>query len=266
MDFSTIATFAACICYLTATFAVTLRLFHPKGPHLISVLTLGCIAIILHTITTGQFLLVDSTINFALPNVISLVSLVICLSITAIALKYKVNLLLPVSYGFAGIWQIATLLIPHNVQIPLVADKIAVVSHIAMALIAYCVLVIAMLYAFQVAYINMKLKDKNLTAVTHLPPLMQVESQLFNILAIGTMCLFFSQIVGFFFLENFLSKSNAHKTVLSLMALVVYATILWGHYRKGWRGYRVLVLTITASTLLTLAYFGSRFVKEVLLS
>ena len=266
MDFSTLATFAACICYLLATFAVILRLFHPKGPHLVSVLSLGCVAIVLHTVTTGQFLLSDSAINFALPNVISLVSLVICLSVTAMALKYKVNLLLPVSYGFAGIWQIVTLFIPHNAKMPLVADKLAVVSHVSMALIAYSILIIAMLYAFQVAYINMKLKDKNLTAVSHLPPLMQVESQLFNILAIGTMCLFFSQVVGFFFLENFLSKSNAHKTVLSLMALAVYITILWGHYRQGWRGHRVLVLTITASTLLTLAYFGSRFVKEVLLS
>lgn len=266
LDFSTLATFAAFLCYFIATFAVVIRLFHPKGPHLLTVLSLGCIAIVLHTITTGQFLLNSSTLNFALPNVISLVSLVITLSVTAMALKYKVNLLLPVTYGFAGIWQLMSLFIPNHSDMPLIAEKFAIVSHVTIALIAYCILIIAMLYAFQVAYINMKLKDKNLIAVSHLPPLMQVEGQLFSILAVGTICLSLSQVIGFIFLENFIDKTNAHKTILSLLALSLYITILWGHFKQGWRGHRVLVLTVSASILLTLAYFGSRFVKEVLLS
>ncbi|MFQ3268136.1 MAG: ABC-type uncharacterized transport system permease subunit, partial [Colwellia sp.] len=33
----------------------------------------------------------------------------------------------------------------------------------------------------------------------------------------------------------------------------------------GWRGQKVLVLMVSASGLLTLAYFGSRFVKEFIL-
>ncbi|GLX79285.1 cytochrome c assembly protein [Thalassotalea insulae] len=266
MDFSNIGAVIAFVSYLIATLAIVFRLFHPKGPNIVLVLTFGCIAIIFHTLTTGQYLLTNNSIDFALPNVISLVSLVITLTVTAIALRFKVNLLLPVAYGFAGIWQLLSLFIPHEQHTPLVIEQLAVFSHVVIALIAYCILTIATLYAFQVAYINMKLKDKNLTAVSHLPPLMQVESQLFNILAIGTFCLFLSQLIGVLFLDNFLTKENAHKTVLSLLALLTYFTILWGHYKKGWRGHRTLVLTISASILLTLAYFGSRFVKEFLLS
>ncbi len=266
MDFSLIGSLIAVISYLIATLAIVFRLFHPKGPNIVIVLAFGCLAIIFHTLTTGQYLLADNNIDFALPNVISLVSLVITLTVTAIALRYKVNLLLPVSYGFAGIWQLVSMFIPHHQHSPLVIEQLAVFSHVVIALIAYCILIIATLYAFQVAYINMKLKDKNLTAVSHLPPLMQVEGQLFYILAIGTLCLFLSQLIGILFLDNFLAKENAHKTVLSLLALFTYIAILWGHYNKGWRGHRTLVLTISASTLLTLAYFGSRFVKEFLLS
>ncbi len=265
MDLLVISSSIAFITYMLATVAILSRLFHPKGPNLTLVLSLACVAIISHTLNNTHFLLNQSNINFSLPNVISLVSLVITLAVSAVALRFKVNLLLPVVYGFAGIWQLLMIFIPPVEQIPLVAEKIILVSHITLALIAYCVLIIATLYAFQVAYINLKLKSKNLTAVSHLPPLMQVESQLFMLLAIGTFCLFVSELGGFLFLEGFLEKENIHKTILSLIALLIYTATLWGHYKQGWRGHKVLVLTITASSLLTLSYFGSRFVKEFLL-
>ena len=111
----------------------------------------------------------------------------------------------------------------------------------------------------------MKLKSKNLQAVSQLPPLMQVERQLFTILLFGSICLLISQVVGFIFLDGMISKENAHKTILSLIACAIYFTTLWGHFKQGWRGQRVLLLTVVASFILTLAYFGSRFVKEFLL-
>lgn len=256
---------AAFICYIVATLSVVFRLFHPKGPHTISVLTMGCVAIVIHTLNTAGYLFTLETINFSLPNVISLVSLIITLIVTALALRFKVNLLIPVIYGFAGLWQLIMVFLPQGSGTPMISGGLSVVSHITLALIAYCVLVISTLFAFQVAYINMKLKSKNLTAVSHLPPLMQVESQLFTILFIGTACLLLSQVTGFIFLENFIAKENLHKTILSLASLLCYITILWGHYKKGWRGHRVLLLTVVSTSLLTLAYFGSRFVKEFLL-
>jgi len=256
----------AFIAYMLATMAIVSRLFHPNGPNLNRALLIAVIAIIFHAISDFQLLFDQDGINFSLPNVISLVSLIITITISIVALRAKVNLLLPVVYGFAGIWQLVMIFIPNSESIPLVAEKIILVSHISLALIAYCILIIATLYAFQVSYINLKLKNKNLTAVVHLPPLMQVEKQLFSILMIGSVCLFTSVLIGFIFLEGFFAKENLHKTVLSLIALFFYLIILLGHYLQGWRGHKVLVLTITASALLTLSYFGSRFVQEFLLS
>ena len=266
MELTTLSSVLAVIGYTLATLAVVLRLFHPKGPNLILILSLACAAIVGHSMQVSGFLLNSQAVNFNLPNVVSLVSLLITMLITLTALKYKVNLLLPVSYGFAAVWQLVVLVIPPIDTISLSADTLALVSHITLALIAYCVLVIATLYAFQVTYINLKLKSKNLAAVNHLPPLMQVENQLFIILALGTVCLLASQVTGLLFLDNFFAKAQLHKTVLSLSALVVYGAILWGHYSQGWRGHRVLVLTLIGTGLLTLSYFGSRFVKEFLLS
>lgn len=265
MNFSDICSLTAFLAYAVATFAMLLRLFHPKGPNLIFVLFFGCVAMVLHTLSNAQFLAAQADINFALPNVISLVSLIICLSVSAFALRFKVNLLLPVIYGFAGIWQLLMVFIPGVEQAQFVSHEFGVISHVTLALLSYCILIIATLYAFQVAYINFKLKTKNLTAVSHLPPLMQVEGQLFIILSIGTSFLLLSQVIGFLFLDGMISNENLHKTVLSILAFIVYSTILWGHYKQGWRGHRVLILTIVGSTLLTLAYFGSRFVKEFIL-
>ncbi|KGJ95637.1 cytochrome C assembly family protein [Colwellia psychrerythraea] len=265
MNFLVIGSSLAFLLYILATLAIVTRLFHPKGPNITLVLSLAAAAIIVHSFNDGLLFFSQDTINFNLPNVISLVSLIITITVTLVSLRFKVNLLLPVIYGFTGLWQLVILFIPPIDSIPLVVEKVILLSHITFALVAYCVLIIATLYAFQVTYINLKLKSKNLTAVAHLPPLMQVEKQLFSILTVGTAILFISQIIGFVFLDGFLAKENAHKTILSLLSFAIYGLILWGHFEKGWRGHRVLVLMVSASALLTLAYFGSRFVKEFIL-
>lgn len=261
MNFLVIGSSLAFLLYILATLAIVTRLFHAKGPNNKLVLSLASAALLTHFV----LLLSQNTINFNLPNVVSIVSLTIAAGITIVALKFKVNLYLPVIYGFTGCWLIITLFLPPIDTIPLVNEKLILLSHISLALVAYSILVIATLFAFQVNYINEKLKSKNLTAVAELPPLMQAEKQLFNILTLGTVILFISELIAFIFLDGFLAKENAHKTVLSLISLVIYSLILWGHFQKGWRGHRVLVLMVSASSLLTLAYFGSRFIKEFIL-
>ncbi len=265
MSFIHTTSLIAILCYFAATFSVVSRLFHEKGPNHVLVLFFACCAIVPHVLVTTNMLFTTDEINFNLPNVITLVSLVIALLITLTALKYKVSLLMPVAYAFAGSWILATLFMPAVSNIPLTASKIGLVTHITFSLIAYCVLVIACLYSFQVSYINIKLKEKNLMVLNHLPPLMLVERQLYIILAIGTLCLIATQVTGTLFLDSFFSKANAHKTVLSFIALLIYCVILWGHFRLGWRGHKVQTLTIIATVILTLSYFGSRFVKEFLL-
>ena len=266
MDLFLTSTSIAFLSYSIATFAILARLLTPQGPNLKVVISLGCLAILFHTFSLSQQLFISEKINFNLPNVIALVSLVITSVVSVVALKFRVNLLLPVAYAFAALWQLVLIFIPPVNEIILSASSFMMVTHITLALVAYCILVIATLYAFQVKYINKKLKDKDLSAVNHLPPLMQVENQLFIILTMGTLSLLASQVLGFIFLDNYFAKAQLHKTLISIVALAVYGLTLWGHYKQGWRGHKVLTLITFATLLLTLAYFGSRFVKEFLLS
>ncbi|MDX8919040.1 cytochrome c biogenesis protein CcsA, partial [Salmonella enterica] len=45
-------------------------------------------------------------------------------------------------------------------------------------------------------------------------------------------------------------------------AWFVYIVLLWGHYREGWRGRRVVWFNVAGAGILTLAYFGSRILQQ----
>lgn len=266
MGFTSISSLIAFVCYSLATVMILSRLFHPKGNNNIMTMTFASVAILAHGTATFMLLFANEHLNFSLPNVVSLVCLLIAFAMTLATIHFKVKLLLPVIYGFAGLWQCAMIFISPINHTMVINASTPVLIHISFALSAYCILVIATFFAAQVTYINMKLKSKNLMVVHQLPPLMQVERQLFIILFIGSIALLFSEILGFIYLEGLISKQYAHKTVLSLLACALYFITLWGHFKHGWRGHRILTLTSVATFLLTLGYFGSRFVKEFLLS
>ena len=57
-----------------------------------------------------------------------------------------------------------------------------------------------------------------------------------------------------------------HKTVFSLLAWAVFAGLIVGRRWRGWRGRRATRWLYAGAGLLLLAYVGSRFVMEVLLS
>ncbi|WP_394176275.1 cytochrome C assembly family protein [Thalassotalea litorea] len=252
--------------YLTAAFSVYTRLFKAQGPNPKLFFSLGCAACLSHCFLISQLIFSDSHVNFSLLNVTSLVALIIALSVTALSLRSKINLILPGVYTFAGSFLLIALLVPDSGTLSIDSSQVVLVLHISLALLAFGVLVISTLFAIQVNFINYKLKTKNINAVNHLPPLMQVENQLFRLLITGVLLLIASQFLGGFFIDSFFARDNLHKTVLSLIALAIYLVILWGHYHLGWRGHRIMILSTIATAILTLSYFGSRFVREILLS
>jgi ABC-type uncharacterized transport system permease subunit len=53
--------------------------------------------------------------------------------------------------------------------------------------------------------------------------------------------------------------------VFSVLSWLVFAILLTGRYQFGWRGRQAVRWLYAGSTLLLLAYVGSRFVMEVVL-
>jgi ABC-type uncharacterized transport system permease subunit len=73
-------------------------------------------------------------------------------------------------------------------------------------------------------------------------------------------------ISGFVFMDDMFGQHLAHKTVLTLVSFAVWGILLWGRHRFGWRGKVALRWILGGFVVLILAYFGSKFVLEILLN
>lgn len=144
--------------------------------------------------------------------------------------------------------------------------SIGMIAHIMLSLLAFGVLSISTLYAFQLAYIKHQLKQKSRIMISgHLPPLLSVEKILVQIMTIGSVLLFTALVSGFVFIPNMFADGYAHKTVLSSLALACYFACILLHHFIGLKARVTILFNFFGLFLLTLAYFGSRLVKEFLL-
>jgi ABC-type uncharacterized transport system permease subunit len=101
-----------------------------------------------------------------------------------------------------------------------------------------------------------------------LPPLLTLERLLFRLITAGFVFLSLTVLTGIVFSESAFGRPFRidHKTVFTLLAWSLFATLLIGRRLHGWRGRTALRFTLGGFTLLMFAYAGSRFVFEVILS
>jgi ABC-type uncharacterized transport system permease subunit len=92
-----------------------------------------------------------------------------------------------------------------------------------------------------------------------------MEFLLFQLIGAGFVLLSISLVSGFLFLENMFAQHLAHKTVLAILAWMVFAVLLIGRLRHGWRGQTAIRWTLGGFLSLMLAYFGSKMVLEWIL-
>lgn len=139
--------------------------------------------------------------------------------------------------------------------------------HILSSLVAYSLIVIAACQALLVSVQNYQLKHKHTRGIIQvLPPLQTMERLLFELICSGLFVLTIAIGSGFIFIENLFAQHLAHKTVLSIMAWLVFAILLTGHRWLGWRGMTAVRWTLGGATLLILGYFGSKVALEILLN
>jgi ABC-type uncharacterized transport system permease subunit len=258
----------SCVLYLLASSVIVKGMFTPAGPNRLIANIIVVFALGLHVILlqSSIFAAPETGQNLSILNVASMVAWLISVTMMLASIKLPNTILLPVVYSFTGLIVLLSKLISDTHLMHLEVD-VNLVVHITLSLFAYACLGIAFLYAWQLSYINLRLKEKNASMLhSSLPPLLAVENILFKLLLVGTILLTLSLLSGFIFLDNMFSKEQAHKTVLSLLAWAIYTATLIGHSVLGWRGKTVIWSTTVAGVLLTLAYFGSRFVREVLLN
>ena len=141
-------------------------------------------------------------------------------------------------------------------------------AHVAVALLAYSLFIVAAVQAIVLMWLEQRLHRGLAEAnATELPPLLTLERFLFRLVGIGFLLLTLTVISGIFFSEEIFGKPLTfnHKTVFSILAWLVFGGLLLGRRQYGWRGRVALRWILTGTTLLFFAYLGSKFVLEVLL-
>ncbi|MGS2721327.1 cytochrome C assembly family protein [Paraglaciecola aestuariivivens] len=258
----------ASILYLLASGIIISGMFRQQGPNKRLATPLVVLALLVHIVILQNsiFNAPEMGQNMSMLNVASLVGWLISLTMFVASFSLPNMILLPVVFCFTGLIVFLNFMLP-NAHVVYISWQPSLLIHITLALFAYACLAIAFLYALQLSYINLRLKEKSGSMLhSSLPPLLAVENILFKLLLVGTVLLTLSLISGFVFLDNMFAKEQAHKTVFSLLSWGMFTTILIGHFRFGWRGKPVVWATTIGVILLTLGYFGSRFVREVLLN
>ncbi|RLV61458.1 cytochrome C assembly protein [Parashewanella curva] len=256
---------AAIFFYCWAFYLVSSRLFHTEGPNRKLVVLIAAFAVSLHGAALSEAIITADGQNFSLTNVISLVNWIIALTFTIVLIRMKVIVVVPVIYAFsiisvALLWLVPPEYIYHFEQYP------EVLAHVILSLMAYSTLMIAALYAIQLAVIQHKLKSKQLIMSSAIPPLMTVEKQLYHLVVIGVILLSLALATGFIFLDDMFAEGKGHKAVLSIIAWFVYIAMLWQQYQIGVKVKTAVIYTLTGATLLSAGYFGARIVKELILS
>ncbi len=138
--------------------------------------------------------------------------------------------------------------------------------HVTVALIAFSVLSIAAVLAILLAAQERALRHRRFGPwLRALPPLTLTETLLFRLIGAGFALLTLTLLTGALFVENLFGQHLVHKTVLSIVAWLVFGVLLYGRWRHGWRGRRAVNLTLIGMAVLLLAFFGSKAVLELVL-
>jgi ABC-type uncharacterized transport system permease subunit len=138
--------------------------------------------------------------------------------------------------------------------------------HAWLALLAYATLAVAALLAIMLWLQERALRRREFHRwLRALPPLVELETLLFRTISVGFVLLSATLLTGVLFVENLLAQHLVHKTVLSALSWLTFGALLVGRWRYGWRGATAVRWTLVAMALLVLAFFGSKFMLELVL-
>jgi ABC-type uncharacterized transport system permease subunit len=203
--------------------------------------------------------------NFSFFSTASLVSMIVALLLLTAALNKPVEklgvILFPITALMLGL---DTFFFeqPH----PLHIHNWQMSTHILTSIVAFSLLNIAALQAILLAIQDQQLRSHPPKRyIQSLPPLQTMESLLFQMLIAGLFFLTIALVTGFIFIEDLFAQHLAHKTVLSILAWIIFSGLILGRIRYGWRGRTAIKWTLCGFVSLLLAYFGSKLVLELIL-
>ena len=230
------------------------------------VFVFGGLAVLAHGISASGVIYSDNGYHFGITEI----STLIAASISLLVLIRSIHK--PLENLFLGLFPLAILTIILSLtssgSLPPTEMSSGLASHALLSVLAYSFITIAAAQAMLLAYQNSQLKHGHAGGfISKLPALQDMETFLFELLWAGQLLLSLGIIAGFFFIEDIWARDGVlHKTFFSILAWVVFAVLLWGRHQLGWRGVTAIRWTLSGFSLLLVAYYGTKFALEFVIS
>lgn len=264
----TLTAFTTIALYLISGSLISIRLFGDKAknrlPRIAGILV-GLIGVLMHGYHLYQGILADGGVNLGFFGASSLIAWTILLLLMVSSLSKPVENLAISLMPLAALAIILEMHFPTSTLLSASANW-SLKIHVLISLLAYSLLTMASVQAILLAIQDHYLHHRHPGGfIRAFPPLQTMEALLFEMISLGYVLLTIALITGFLFMDNMFAQHLVHKTLLSITAWIVFGMLLWGRYKFGWRGQKALIWTLTGFVVLMLAYFGSKFVVELLL-
>lgn len=134
--------------------------------------------------------------------------------------------------------------------------------HILLSALTVCVLSVAGLLALLLALQELVLRYKPASGswITKFPPLETMESRLFKVNGLGFILLSLVLATSFYFYHPLLWEYTLlmQKTLLTLLAWILFLVLLIGRHWQGWRGPQAIYSTLGGVGLLLIVYGVSK--------
>lgn len=228
-------------------------------------LYLGWLATGLHSMEIAHLIQQYQGFSFSFFNIASFIACLVSLLLLLAAIGKPIEKLGIIIFPIAAAMLGLNLAFPNHTAItPEYSGPLYL--HILTSIIAFSLLNIAAIQAVLLALQEQQLRNHTPKRVfLSLPSLQTMEALLFQMIGTGVFFLSIALGSGFVFIEDLFAQHLAHKTILSLLAWLIFSGLICGRLRYGWRGKTAIKWTLIGFALLLLAYFGSKLVLELIL-
>ncbi|KGD65964.1 hypothetical protein Y5S_00436 [Alcanivorax nanhaiticus] len=264
MTLTVISGIAAFALYTLASLIVFSQFKGKSQPSRQSILIPGSLALIAHGVSLWGIMVTPNGLHLGLFAVASTVGATCVLAVLISCLRRPFEWINAIAYPFAALTIPCMLWGSPSSNAQPLAHGLG--AHVLFSILAYAVLAIAAAQAVMVRIQDHQLKEGHIRGIMRLfPPVQVMETMLFEAIWVGEALLTIAIASGFFYVDNLFAQHLVHKTVLTLIAWVVFAILLAGRYLRGWRGRTAIRFTLSGFAVLLVGFFGSQLVLEFIL-
>lgn len=231
-----------------------------------SLLALAGFGVLAHAILLYQGIIFDNGLNLGFFNALSLIGWAITLVIVLGAFFEPVMSLGLAMFPGAALTILLMIIFPSS-EITELDGGWPMKVHVLASIISYSLFALAAVQVLLLTLQDRALRKHRASGfIRSLPPLQTMETLLFQMILLGFVILSFALLTGAIYITDMFAQHLVHKTILSIISWIVFAILLWGRWRSGWRGRTAMVWTLSGFVVLGLAYPVTKFILEIVLN